>query len=85
MARKSGIRVIATLAVLMCMALVPSGALASTASTHPPAPATATPSATVDSGGSPAFSKIDLAVLVLGATTLVVFGVGFRRISASLE
>ena len=85
MVRKSGIRVMATLAVLACMALLPGAAFASTAAAQPSPPAAATPSATVESGASPAFSKTDLAVLVLGASALVVFGVGFRRISASLE
>jgi hypothetical protein len=78
------------LAVTMLCLFVLLPAVAGAKTTHnapyslPSAPAAVATSDSSGSGTSP-FSKTDLMALAAGATALVAFGVGFRRISAPLE
>jgi hypothetical protein len=72
--------------VCICMlACIPAAALANGAPAHrvsqPAAPTATDP---VSNPSSP-FAVKDLMVLGVGATALVAFGVGFRRVSASFE
>jgi hypothetical protein len=87
MKRHQAVRWIATLAAIVCMlAWLPGQAAASTTQSSQQASAgVSAPSGSVDASSTSPFSKKDLIMLAAGATALVAFGVGFRRISAPLE
>lgn len=75
--------VVLAMSVAAVMAWLAGAASAKTTQvTHQSQPVVSASSASV---GSSPFSKKDVMVLAVGATALVAFGVGFRRISASLE
>ena len=85
MKRNQAVRLLATLAALVCLlAWVPGQAAAASPQHQTPATVSAT-DGSVDGTSSSPFSKKDLMALAAGATVLVAFGVGFRRISAPLE
>ena len=88
MKRHQAVRWIAMLAALVCMlAWLPGQAAASTtqSSQHQASAGVSAPTGSVDASSTSPFSKKDLIMLAAGATALVAFGVGFRRISAPLE
>jgi hypothetical protein len=87
MKRTQAVRLIVLAMTMACLlASLAAGASAKTtqAARQQSQPAVAASSGSVGTGSSP-FSKKDVMVLLVGATALVAFGVGFRRVSASLE
>ena len=86
MKRTQGVRVVALVCAIVCLlvwAPAQAGASTTQGDSHDAA-VTAATSGSAAAGTSP-FSKKDLMALAAGATALVAFGVGFRRISAPLE